>query len=110
MALGIALGLDRVSLLALYRGGYLHDVGKVGIPDSILFKPGKLTAEEWVTMRSHHCPRRSDLPPSAISIQSCRSFVTTMSGGTAPDTPTDCAATRSPCWRGFCRSPTSMMR
>jgi putative two-component system response regulator len=53
VALGIALGLDRASLLALYRGGYLHDVGKVGLPDSILFKPGKLTAEEWVTMRSH---------------------------------------------------------
>ena len=53
VALGIAAGLDRASLLALYRGGYLHDVGKVGIPDSILFKPGKLTAQEWVTMRSH---------------------------------------------------------
>ncbi len=53
VALGIALGLDRESLLALYRGGYLHDVGKVGIPDSILFKPGKLSAQEWVTMRSH---------------------------------------------------------
>src|ERR1035438_9036869 len=53
VALGIALGLDRMSLLALYRGGYLHDVGKVGIPDCILFKPGKLTEDEWVTMRSH---------------------------------------------------------
>ncbi len=53
VSLGIALGLDRLSLLALYRGGYLHDVGKVGIPDSILFKPGKLTAGEWETMRSH---------------------------------------------------------
>ncbi|MGO9229063.1 MAG: HD-GYP domain-containing protein [Terriglobales bacterium] len=53
VALGVSLGLDRMSLLALYRGGYLHDVGKVGIPDAILFKPGKLTAEEWVTMRSH---------------------------------------------------------
>ena len=53
VALGMAMRLDRISLLALYRGGYLHDVGKVGIPDSILFKPGKLTAEEWVTMRSH---------------------------------------------------------
>ena len=53
VALGMAMRLDRASLLALYRGGYLHDVGKVGIPDSILFKPGKLTAEEWVTMRSH---------------------------------------------------------
>jgi putative two-component system response regulator len=53
VGMGIAMGLERVSLLALYRGGYLHDIGKVGIPDSILFKPAKLTAEEWVVMRSH---------------------------------------------------------
>jgi response regulator RpfG family c-di-GMP phosphodiesterase len=53
VALGMAMRLDRGSVLALYRGGFLHDVGKVGIPDSILFKPAKLTAEEWVTMRSH---------------------------------------------------------
>lgn len=53
VSLGFAMGLELASLLALYRGGYLHDVGKVGIPDSILFKPGKLTASEWVTMRSH---------------------------------------------------------
>jgi putative two-component system response regulator len=53
VAMGTAMGLDRPDLLALYRGGYLHDIGKVGIPDSILFKPGKLTALEWVVMRSH---------------------------------------------------------
>ncbi len=53
VAMGMAMGLERPKLLALYRGGFLHDVGKVGIPDSILFKPGVLTAEEWVTMRSH---------------------------------------------------------
>lgn len=53
VAMGIAMRFERTSLLALYRGGYLHDVGKVGIPDSILFKPGKLDAREWVTMRSH---------------------------------------------------------
>jgi putative two-component system response regulator len=53
VTLGVAMGLDQLCLLALYRGGYLHDVGKVGIPDSILFKPGGLTAEEWVVMRSH---------------------------------------------------------
>ena len=47
------MGLARSSLMALYRGGYLHDVGKVGIPDDILFKPASLTADEWVTMRSH---------------------------------------------------------
>ncbi len=53
VTVGIAMGMDRPCLLALYRGGFLHDVGKVGIPDSILFKPGGLTAEEWVIMRSH---------------------------------------------------------
>ncbi|SPE42787.1 conserved hypothetical protein [Candidatus Sulfopaludibacter sp. SbA3] len=53
MTLGMAMGLDTESLQALYRGGFLHDVGKVGIPDAILFKPSSLTAQEWVTMRSH---------------------------------------------------------
>jgi response regulator RpfG family c-di-GMP phosphodiesterase len=53
VSIGIALRLSRVELLALYRGGFLHDIGKVGMPDSILFKPGRLTPEEWVTMRSH---------------------------------------------------------
>lgn len=53
VAMGLAMGLERVQLLSLYRGGYLHDLGKVGIPDSILFKPDKLTASEWVIMRSH---------------------------------------------------------
>jgi len=53
VAMGIVMGLDRAGLLALYRGGYLHDVGKVGIPDSILFKTGKLTEQEWAVMRTH---------------------------------------------------------
>jgi len=51
--LGQALGLSSTDQLALYRGGYLHDIGKVGIPDSILFKTGLLTAEEWQIMRMH---------------------------------------------------------
>ena len=53
VALGVTLGLDQASLLTLYRGGFLHDIGKVGIPDAILFKPTRLTAEEWATMRTH---------------------------------------------------------
>jgi len=53
VTLGLAMRLPQPLLLTLYRGGYLHDIGKVGIPDSILFNPGKLTAQEWVTMRSH---------------------------------------------------------
>lgn len=51
--LGEALGLPSQELTALYRGGYLHDIGKIGIPDSILFKQGSLTSEEWDVMRSH---------------------------------------------------------
>jgi putative two-component system response regulator len=53
VAIGTALRLGSDSLLALYRGSFLHDVGKVGIPDSILFKPDRLTVDEWKIMRSH---------------------------------------------------------
>lgn len=52
-AIGMAMGLPRTSILALHRGGYLHDIGKIGIPDSILYKQGPLTAEEWEIMRTH---------------------------------------------------------
>ena len=51
--LGEALGLSNVDLTALFRGGYLHDIGKISIPDAILFKQGLLTPEEWDVMRSH---------------------------------------------------------
>src|SRR5579863_4101851 len=53
IALAQALGLPRREQLALYRGGYLHDIGKIAIPDSILFKRGLLTDEEWQVMRLH---------------------------------------------------------
>ncbi len=52
-AMGVALGLPAPEILALQRGGYLHDIGKVAIPDHILFKPGALTDEEWEIMKSH---------------------------------------------------------
>ncbi|WP_299540946.1 HD domain-containing phosphohydrolase [uncultured Herbaspirillum sp.] len=53
VVLGRALGLSAEELLALRRGGVLHDIGKLGIPESILLKPGKLTQEEWRLMQQH---------------------------------------------------------
>jgi putative two-component system response regulator len=50
---GSELGLTQEELAALYRGAYLHDVGKIGIPDSILLKPFKLTTEEYETLKGH---------------------------------------------------------
>lgn len=51
--LGTRLSLDEDELTALRRGGYLHDLGKVGIPDSVLLKPGPLDADEWTVMKRH---------------------------------------------------------
>lgn len=51
--LGRRLGISNENLKALERGGTLHDIGKIGIPDSILLKPGKLTQEEWGIMKQH---------------------------------------------------------
>jgi putative two-component system response regulator len=48
-----ALGLPESEIVQVRRGALLHDVGKLGIPDAILHKPGKLTDEEWVVMRKH---------------------------------------------------------
>jgi HD-GYP domain-containing protein (c-di-GMP phosphodiesterase class II) len=48
-----AAGLDEDALLQIKRGALLHDVGKLGIPDSILLKPELLTEAEWTVMRMH---------------------------------------------------------
>ena len=53
VALGQALGLPPEDLGALARGGFLHDVGKNGIPDAILLKPTALTESESAVMREH---------------------------------------------------------
>jgi putative two-component system response regulator len=51
--LGSRLRLPEIALKALHRGGYLHDIGKIGIPDAILLKPGRLTADEYEVMKQH---------------------------------------------------------
>lgn len=53
VALGRELGLPQEELTALDRGGTLHDLGKIGIPDAILLKPGGLSEAELAIMREH---------------------------------------------------------
>jgi cyclic di-GMP phosphodiesterase len=52
-AMGLTLGLPPDEIFTLQRGGYLHDIGKVAIPDRILLKAGPLSPQEWEIMRSH---------------------------------------------------------
>ena len=52
-ALGRTIGLGEDDVSALERGGFLHDVGKVGIPDAVLLKPGPLTREEYDLIKQH---------------------------------------------------------
>ena len=52
-ALGRKLGLNSTDLNALYRGGFLHDIGKIVVPDSVLLKNGPLTPEERTLMEQH---------------------------------------------------------
>lgn len=48
-----AMGVGESELVHIRRGALLHDIGKIGVPDSILLKPGPLTGEEWTLMRKH---------------------------------------------------------
>jgi putative two-component system response regulator len=52
-ALGVALDLGASDLDALYRGAFLHDIGKIGIPDRILLRRGKLTRRDYELMKQH---------------------------------------------------------
>ncbi len=53
LRLARAMNIPEELLVHIRRGALLHDIGKMGIPDSILRKPGPLTEEEWVVMRKH---------------------------------------------------------
>ena len=53
LRLARAMGIGEAELVHIRRGALLHDMGKMGIPDGILLKPGPLTGEEWAIMRMH---------------------------------------------------------
>jgi putative nucleotidyltransferase with HDIG domain len=56
IALAQAMGLEADELRVIARGAFLHDIGKIATPDSILLKPGKLSGEEMAVMKEH-CER-----------------------------------------------------
>jgi len=53
LRLARTMGIGDKELVHMRRGALLHDIGKIGVPDSILLKPGPLTDEEWLLMRKH---------------------------------------------------------
>ena len=60
-----AMGVSEAELVQIRRGALLHDIGKMGIPDSVLLKPGPLTEEEWKIMRMHPAYANELLSPIA---------------------------------------------
>ena len=71
LALGERLGLSAADRETLYRGGLLHDIGKIGVPDAILNKPGKLTADEFEIVKQH--PGQG--AQMVESLESCRDLI-----------------------------------
>lgn len=65
LRLARAMGFTEEELVHVRRGALLHDIGKMGIPDGILLKPGKLTDEEWAIMRKHPTYAQQMLSPIA---------------------------------------------
>jgi response regulator RpfG family c-di-GMP phosphodiesterase len=47
------IGIDQTLLTQMRRGALLHDIGKLGVPDSVLLKPGKLDDDDWILMKQH---------------------------------------------------------
>jgi response regulator RpfG family c-di-GMP phosphodiesterase len=52
-AIATIMGIKGGELEEIGRGALLHDIGKIGVPDAVLLKPGKLTPDEWTEMRRH---------------------------------------------------------
>jgi len=69
-----ALGLDAQTMKTIARGAYLHDIGKMGVPDSILRKTGPLNDEETEFMRSH-CQRGYDILARVKTLEAAADIV-----------------------------------
>lgn len=67
--IGRACHLSAAEIYHLRISAYLHDIGKIGIPDCILFKPDKLDAEEWNCMKTH--PEKGEEITRMLAIEDC---------------------------------------
>jgi putative two-component system response regulator len=86
--IGARLGVSDVELDALYRGGLIHDIGKIGVPDAILLKKGRLDPEEVLRMRAHPIIGESivsPLPSGADLLPIIRHHHERFDGGGYPD-------------------------
>jgi putative two-component system response regulator len=85
---GARIGLSEVELDALYRGGLIHDIGKIGVPDAILLKKGRLDPAELLRMRAHPIIGESivsPLPSGADLLPIIRHHHERFDGGGYPD-------------------------
>lgn len=89
--IGERMGLDEVTCNELYKAALLHDIGKIGIPDHVLLKQGKLTDEEFETIKQHTVIGADILskmePKNAMTyaVQTARSHHEKLNGRGYPD-------------------------
>ena len=105
-ALGREIGLSDEDLRVLGQAALLRDIGKVGLPDTLLNKPGALDEREYRPCSSTPSSVSRSSPPCAPPPPYSPSSATTTSAWTATATPTDSPATRSPWVRASSPSPT----
>ncbi len=99
--LALAARIDpSVATEELSYGFFLHDIGKVGIPEHILRKEGPLSADEWAVMRTHPMVGAQIVAPITFLGMRSTSCATTTSGSTAAAIRTACVETPSPSWPG----------
>ena len=111
LELARARGARRRRRPQLEFGFLLHDVGKVAVPDAILFKTGPLTDEEYALIARIRSSARRSCATSTSSATASTSSATTTSAGTAPAIPTGLAGEDDPARRRACsRSPTRSTR
>ena len=97
------LGLPRAMADAIYLAAPLHDIGKIGIPDSILLKPGKLTSKEQQIMRQH-CELGFKILSEPSRAEASLQMILSDGAAPTPDTPLalaqDVALCHHECWDG----------